>query len=534
MQRFVINRNTPKMEPFILIGYETYEDFRHVSYVEDEDNERQDEIKIKVPSEKSIQWLSEGETIYFRKRSGVGSDVSKWEVYAEAPVTVLSVVGNVLTVTAPCYEDLTYILSSDDEEPGVMHLDKNYEFLPEDFAEYKSKFGVNMTATTEIYGTTAETPVWELYPVYRKHNSSFDDDLFVINYDRSLINTSAFGTKDSNLGEYDFPMIFRTDINRFFYKVGENDYRLFDSVEIVKKMEYFEVKTKLETSDEINLLQQNTVSDFFSEEIKSKIIPDFVDMEKVMYEPVMDGSGVILCNEIEFNFHFRVREDDDAWSIKDSDWWNGINNGTTLSINKVQESDTMDCLNFTNDDVRYQKMKVKKSFIRLSFYDSDNPLTQQLLYYSTIFLDSGVLFGDFVKGRSRDLNFGVENLSTRITVRNKYNNDKSSEGFYLYLFKNETDKDGASKNVYMKVEFNHAGYGRTLPMIKPKYGPDDKPEEVPFKEYSSYQYVKLSVKTLPVGETNYIYYVDEDNKYAVQFDQDNRKIIFNLFEVKIA
>ena len=34
------------------------------------------------------------------------------------------------------------------------------------------------------------------------------------------------------------------------------------------------------------------------------------------------------------------------------------------------------------------------------------------------------------------------------------------KGFYLYLF-----PEYIGKTIYMKVEFNHAGYGRTIPLV---------------------------------------------------------------------
>ena len=44
------------------------------------------------------------------------------------------------------------------------------------------------------------------------------------------------------------------------------------------------------------------------------------------------------------------------------------------------QSDLLSYLGFTNDDVKYQKSKLKKSFLRISFYDSDNIGNQNLLH----------------------------------------------------------------------------------------------------------------------------------------------------------
>ena len=386
-------------------------------------------------------------------------------------------------------------------------------------------------------------------------------------------------------------MPLRFNMNNYYYSVGddyddENIFRLFASTEIVRSLQYYVVPANLSVPLEYNLLQQQTITDLFSDEIKSKIIPEFIDMEKYMFEPAMDGSGEIMADEIRFNLHFRERDMkyvkvenptpemfktaeqvgrsvvdnatyltpqyvlcehefyekvyDDSWNTNDETGWNNE------EFTALTRSDLIGALNFNNDDVRYQKMKLKKSFIRLSFYDSDNPLTQQLLYYSTIFIDSGDLFGKFVKNRATPEGkyFGVfdganeedesKRLSTRFAVKNKYNADKSSEGFYLYLFGSEFPKTGEPREIYMKVEFNHAGYGRTLPFIKPPFnGQMIMKNGVRFDHYFESLYIKLGAKYKPYGDCNYIYYVDEPENNAITFDMSTRTINFNLFEVKI-
>ena len=47
----------------------------------------------------------------------------------------------------------------------------------------------------------------------------------------------------------------------------------------------------------------------------------------------------------------------------------------------ITEDLVRDTLGFTDEDVYYQKKKISKSFIRLSFYNNKNPLDQMLLFY---------------------------------------------------------------------------------------------------------------------------------------------------------
>lgn len=221
------------------------------------------------------------------------------------------------------------------------------------------------------------------------------------------------------------------------------------------------------------------------------------------------------------------------------------------------QSDLLSYLGFTNDDVKYQKSKLKKSFLRISFYDSDNIGNQNLLHTATIFLDSGDLFAKYIKnietedeykatstviaqkspeisfpkdsiltsseykklddenrkkcvvngellavigGSSsdeenytvydkvgmavnrepmrkkaldKDNDFGDDidelerlRMSSQITVTVKNSSKRSSEGFYFYTYK--TNDNGVyPSDIYMRVEFNHAGYGRVIPFMMP-------------------------------------------------------------------
>ncbi len=54
-------------------------------------------------------------------------------------------------------------------------------------------------------------------------------------------------------------------------------------------------------------------------------------------------------------------------------------------------------------------------------------------------------------------------MSSQFVVTDKYSSKHSSEGFYFYTYK--TNNGGVFPNdIYMRVEFNHAGYGRTIPL----------------------------------------------------------------------
>lgn len=288
-----------------------------------------------------------------------------------------------------------------------------------------------------------------------------------------------------------------------------------------------------------NMYQSDALNENFVADERNRAINRVVDMEKDAYHPVIWDSknenyvtGIDKeADKIVFNLHFRQHRGDD-WLVEPDTYWNGcyvdetdnkvkfINEVTeyneidffSYKENKDRQSDLLTYLNFTNDDVRYQKNKLARSFIRIMFYDSMNPANQNLLYYSTVFLDVGTLFGKYIKhieeipyrtviyetdettGKEtinaeesvKDL-VGIKvnrepcgdltenksddeieelRLSCQLSIQDKYQSNGSSDGFYLYLWK-DNEIGVTPVDLYVKVEFNHAGYGRTIPMMMP-------------------------------------------------------------------
>lgn len=194
----------------------------------------------------------------------------------------------------------------------------------------------------------------------------------------------------------------------------------------------------------------------------------------------------------------------DGWFINQDEetitWWNGFNySGETFSKEYFEEyinnsgttSDLIGYLNFTDKDIFYRKKKVSQSFLRFSYYTSTDPVEQKLLYYSTTFLDSTTLYSKYLNQMlymeennlfdtkfNKDINLNAAvvfcsadtasaRVDTKIVLTNEYNKLKSSEGFNLYLFSDDKNSriENAEKTIYMKVEFNHAGNGKTIPLI---------------------------------------------------------------------
>jgi len=331
-----------------------------------------------------------------------------------------------------------------------------------------------------------------------------------------------------------------------------------------------------------------------------------MSLEKDVYVPaVIDENGIPnMVRHINFNLHFRKHDLNNNWKVDEDSFWVGTNdsdlNNLVLSQNRYwdYENDTMSSiidtrsdllyeLGFSDADVRYRKSRLCMSFLRLMYYDSPNPITQRLLGYYTIFFDCGKLQSKKmmhsteqnyyithddneqrfnVTQGSLDMGIAVNKepwaisglgdeelealrLSSRFTVSDRMLSASSSDGFYLHLY--ESFSSPLPKRIYLKVDFNHAGYGRTVSMMMPSFIYDmDLRKGVKsyseiledwsgddsgygFKAYNAYSYIVMAYR-YDYDLKRHIYYPDleyygEWNNY----DSDKHILNFNLYESKV-
>ena len=380
------------------------------------------------------------------------------------------------------------------------------------------------------------------------------------------------------------------------------------SIQIYKQSQYININIPNSNRQANNLLQQNLLENEFYNIEKEKAITPIVDMERDVYYPAFktneNESGFTVFNSIHtivFNLHFRSRND--VWKVYElnsntsnsgiTNWFvtdvkqydELIKKNNTESIDKLQRSsDLLGYLYFTNNDVFYQKNKIARSFLRISFYDSINPQNQILLSTSTVFLDEGELYMKYIahqKDESQnyeEITSGLENpkqntfvtnsmgvyrepvdsksgftfnvdyrLDSRLTIQNKYKSDKSSEGFYAYIFR-EYSSELHPKDIYMKVEFNHAGIGKTMPMVLPMKWKDGKPDDllklsdkndlkalkegIPLNRLYQETYIPFECKYDRLNR-KYVYYPKEGTFDSNWTPTSGGTLEFNLFELKI-
>ncbi len=475
------------------------------------------------------------------------------------------------------------------------------------------------------------------------------------------IKNKIFGDKEITEG-----LVFQRVVD----PVSSDDYfNLFENLDVYTKSGYIHIPLSLGNSQGNNILQDDIVQKQFYEEKKKDAINPIVDMEKDIYLPKYidnnngkyTGSNTIFkpIKEIRVNLHFRTRDLDswkvndgyndisteditDNWFVTDYHPYVDILNDPTKLINKdtllpykntekeevskvlLNMPDLVGLLNFTNDDVYYQKSKIAKSFLRFSFYDSIDQQSQSLLCTSCVFMDEHRLFKRYIDNSRKNISdFGYvsapkmvlneqtstfedtakgkitnrinvkteflgnrednsdkylkddnsyytefkgaivddnHRLGSEFIINNKYETDTSSEGYYIYIFR-EYSENLKPKPIYMKIEFNHAGIGKTIPFIIPMEWTamtltnNDGTEEtsrngkkVPTRPYTlandaDINKLKEGIKLGDVYAQSYIplyaVYDFKNKEYAYVFDsryveQDENDVInLNLFEMKI-
>lgn len=323
-------------------------------------------------------------------------------------------------------------------------------------------------------------------------------------------------------------------------------------------------------SNESSLGSDDSFNNDFVEDLTESLVPEIIDMERFKFSPIIKvNNSINIANSLVFNFHFRKRKElelsdikknssftrdniyYDSWHIdnekEETVWWNNFNyTGATFHQEKFNNffeksgktSDLLGYLNFTDKDVYFRKKKVSKSFIRLSFYSSPDPIEQKLLYYSTVFLDGGELYGKYIKqllaieegniqGYSGNANYKVvlaQNgtpVDSRIIVTNEFNHTKSAEGFNIYLFADDHLKlnENSGRTIYMKVEFNHAGNGKTIPMIMWPKNEDNKYCSLTTENFIDSLYIPIELRYI---NGRYVYYIPD----AINSDGNIELVLF--------
>ena len=313
---------------------------------------------------------------------------------------------------------------------------------------------------------------------------------------------------------------------RFFYEDSGGKINLKPGVSFLKETGDPVINLEITESFDTTMLTDDFIENTFVPERVAQHVNEIKDYEKQMFEPcylmllsesegghmssydvdtVPSDSELLDVREIEFNLHFRQKsitstEDGSVlWENIENGYWNNFSynasghcfpidinyGGDTNTRIEPTDADLLGAIGFDDNDIYYQRACLSQSFIRLLFYDTPDRRTQKLLFYSTVFLDTGDLFGQFCRNieesedesvffdpssTSECLNQHPEDKTKRLCARfncfNKFDMNNCSEGFYIYLFPNIVTGN-TMQDIYMKVEFNHAKFGYTTPFVMP-------------------------------------------------------------------
>ena len=314
------------------------------------------------------------------------------------------------------------------------------------------------------------------------------------------------------------------------------DRRKYHYVRYFIRRRYYSVQVGLSmVNDYVGMNNESNVEAIVAE-AKESLIPPIIDMEKIKFSPVYANStenGIVYekVNRIVMRFNFLHR---DAWgtlsgsnnsartnsfAIDNKGWYTDCYSGKTSTKVVASAIDgkatLLGYIGFADGDVRYQKNKLAKSFARISYYSTNDPISNTLLNYSTVFMDTGELFGkyvkiekngEYIKGFFEDQQIsqyihtmasGETRLDCTVYMTDEYDEKKSGEGFNIYLFSDDYKNVSESEpsTIYMKVEFNHAGYGKVMQMMRPveaevEFGNNEKKV---VSDYISYAFIPLTV-----------------------------------------
>lgn len=131
---------------------------------------------------------------------------------------------------------------------------------------------------------------------------------------------------------------------------------------------------------------------------------------------------------------------------------------------------TYGSIGFTDDDIKFETERFKQTFLNLSFYDSDNPLTQNLLSFIT--LNPSLSKSDLNQSQPTTSNLALGQTKPASEIKLTFicenpiiNLRGKSNGYYLYDFKDELIMNGEEKSLYMKATFKNAKTGKVTNLM---------------------------------------------------------------------
>ena len=193
---------------------------------------------------------------------------------------------------------------------------------------------------------------------------------------------------------------------------------------------------------------------------------------------------------------------------------------------------TYGAIGFTDEDIISQKESFKQTFLNLNFYDSDNPMTQNLLFYVTLY--SQLQPTDLVPLAGQTQGIPGQPLpANAITIKYQLESPAVnplgfSEGYFLYDYKDELNIN-ESKYVYMRASFKNAKTGVSTNLMVKNFALaiDDLVHQL----YTRYKLTRTT--------TGYYYTIDDTYQGNTGLTTThnvtylpNNEVLVNLYQIK--
>lgn len=188
-------------------------------------------------------------------------------------------------------------------------------------------------------------------------------------------------------------------------------------------------------------------------------------------------------------------------------------------------------IEFIDTDISLKKDNFLNSYLNLSFYDTDNAMTQNLT--SEMYIYTSLSTSDFYpKGVAKPQIPGQPKPANQIPVKFLISNpiieaNKFYEGFYLYDYKDEYIPNGLPKSLYMKASYFNGKTGKVTNFMT-----ENRP--YPITDLASKLYTKYDLFR---DYTGFYYKIDLTYSQNITLVQslkypNNPNIVVNLYQTQ--
>lgn len=140
-------------------------------------------------------------------------------------------------------------------------------------------------------------------------------------------------------------------------------------------------------------------------------------------------------------------------------------NTITYDVTFTPNINTYDGIGFDYDDLKFRKNSFTYSHLKLLIFDSDDPMVQNLVGYSTLYcrLTTNNLVS--TNGALLGLPKPLSSIPINFTVENPIINKRGfAEGYHVYFYKDSLNI-GDTKYLYIRGIFNNAKTGKSVNMM---------------------------------------------------------------------